>query len=141
VQALRLVQPSINQQGGILTEDKSVAVVVEDEWLIRLEIADALADAGWEVVELSTGEQALLWLEQGGAAELLITDIRLPGAAMGWDVAEKFRSRDQDMAVVYCSANPPDDRRRVPSSLFFSKPIRMDTVIRACGTPLKGRQH
>ena len=124
-----------------MTEDKSVAVVVEDEWLIRLEIADALAEAGWEVVELSTGEQALLWLEQGGAAELLITDIRLPGAVMGWDVAEKFRSQDQDMAVVYCSANPPDERRQVPSSQFFSKPIRMDTVIRACGTPLKGRRH
>jgi len=123
-----------------LTEDKSVAVVVEDEWLIRLEIADALAEAGWDVVELSTGEQALLWLEQGGSAQLLITDIRLPGAVMGWDVAEKFRSRDQDMPVVYCSANPPDDRRRVPSSLFFSKPIRMDTVIRACGTPIKARQ-
>jgi len=124
-----------------LTEDKSVAVVVEDEWLIRLEIADALADAGWEVVDLSTGEQALLWLEQGGTAELLITDIRLPGAVMGWDVAEKFRSRDQDMAVIYCSANPPDERRRVSSSLFFSKPIRMDAVIRACGNRLRARQH
>ena len=139
VQALCPVKPRINRWACILTENISVAVVVEDEGLIRLEIADALMDAGWDVVELSTGEQALLWLEQGGAAGLLITDIRLPGAVMGWDVAEKFRNRNGDMAVIYCSANPPDERRRVPSSLFFSKPIRMDAVIRACGTPMKTR--
>jgi len=108
-------------------------VVVEDEWLLRLEVADALMEAGWQVVELATGEQALSWLEQGREARLLITDIRLAGPVLGWDVAERFRKRHPDIAVIYCSANPPNKERQVPGSLFFAKPIRMDVVMSACG--------
>ncbi|HEX4635192.1 MAG TPA: response regulator [Rhizomicrobium sp.] len=118
-----------------MSKEQAVAVVVEDEWLLRLEVADALAQAGWDVIELATGEQALFWLEQGGQPRLLITDIRLPGLVMGWDVAERFRGRYPKIAVVYCSANPPDRQRQVPGSFFFAKPVRMDVVINACGAP------
>ena len=118
-----------------MNEQTAVAVVVEDEWLLRLEVADALSDIGWKVVDLATGEQARSWLEEGGQASLLVTDIRLPGQLMGWDVAEDFRGRFPGITVVYCSANPPVKERQVPSSFFFSKPIRMETVIGACGSP------
>jgi CheY-like chemotaxis protein len=120
---------------GAAIVDRPVAVVVEDEWLLRLEVADALAESGWDVVELATGEQALSWLEQGGHAELLVTDIRLPGSVMGWEVAERFRGHHPDMTVVYCSANPADEHRQVPGSYFFAKPVRMDVVMTACGRP------
>jgi DNA-binding NtrC family response regulator len=119
-----------------VSREKAIAVVVEDEWLLRLEVADALSEKGWKVVDLATGEQAKSWLEQGGEAALLVTDIRLPGVLMGWDVAEEFRNRFPEIVVVYCSANPPVRERQVPSSFFFSKPIRMETVIDVCGAPL-----
>lgn len=113
--------------------EQLVAVVVEDEGLLRMELADALAESGWEVVELTTGEQALSWLEQGGQVHLLVTDIRLPGSVTGWDIAEKYRANHPDMMVIYCSANPPDKQKQVPDSFFFAKPIRMDVVMNACG--------
>lgn len=111
------------------------AVVIEDEWLLRTEIADALANQGWEVVELASGELALEWLDAGGTPGLLVTDIRLPGGVMGWDVAETFRRRNPKLTVVYCSANPQDLARQVPGSFFFPKPIRMELVMEACGRP------
>jgi DNA-binding NtrC family response regulator len=114
---------------------QAIAVVVEDEWFLRMELADALAEAGWEVVELATGEQALDWLEAGGEAALLVTDIRLPGPAEGWDVAEKFHAAHPETQVIYCSANPLQEARQVPGSLFFAKPVRMDVVLEACGAP------
>ena len=120
-----------------MSKNQAVAVVVEDEWLLRLEVADALTEKGWKVIDLATGEQAQSWLEQGGEPSLLVTDIRLPGLLMGWDVAEAFRRRFPEITVVYCSANPPVEARQVPSSFFFSKPIRMETVIDVCGAPLK----
>ena len=71
-------------------------MVVEDEWFLRMELADALADIGWAVVELATGEQALDWLEAGGEAALLVTDIRLTGLLEGWDVAERFHAENPE---------------------------------------------
>jgi len=116
----------------------AVAVVVEDEWFLRMELADALADIGWAVVELATGEQALDWLEAGGEAALLVTDIRLTGLLEGWDVAERFHAENPETKVIYCSANPRKETREVPGSFFFPKPIRVDLVLEACGAPPKG---
>jgi len=120
-----------------VSEEKPVAMVVEDEWLLRLEVADALTESGWYVIELATGEQALSWLAKGGEARLLITDIRLSGSVLGWEVAVKFRDRFPDAVVVYCSANARDAERQVPDSFFFAKPIRMQAVMKACGTPIR----
>jgi CheY-like chemotaxis protein len=106
-----------------------VAVVVEDEWLVRMEIADALSAAGWEVLETTTGEAALELLRSGRPVELLVTDIRLPGPVNGWDVAEKYREAHKEVMVIYCSGNPVDENRRVTESLFLPKPCRIDLLL------------
>lgn len=107
------------------------AVVVEDEWLVRMELADALTDAGWRVIEAATGEAALELLTQGHRIELLVTDIRLPGPVSGWDVAEKYREARSDVAVIYCSGNPANKARQVKDSVFLPKPCRMDLLLHA----------
>ncbi|HET7084704.1 MAG TPA: response regulator [Rhizomicrobium sp.] len=115
-------------------EAQKLCVIVEDEWLLRMEIADGLMALGWDVVEANTGEQAIALLEEGSYG-LLVTDIRLPGRVTGWDVAEKFRARYPDILVIYCSANPLIAERRVVNSIFFSKPVKMELVMAACGQP------
>lgn len=65
-----------------------VVLVVEDEWLIRDEIVSWLRQAGWEVLEASTGEGAV------GPIDVLITDIQLAGYLSGWDVAGAFRGHN-----------------------------------------------
>ena len=109
-----------------------VALVVEDEWLVRMEMADALSERGWRVVEVSTGEAAVHILRDGCSIDLLVTDIRLPGAITGWDVADAFRAVDRSVPVVYCSGNPPDLKRQARDSVFLSKPYRMDSLLEAC---------
>jgi hypothetical protein len=42
-----------------------VVLLVEDEWLIRADMAAGLEEAGWEVVEASTGEGAIEQLCNG----------------------------------------------------------------------------
>jgi len=63
--------------------------------------------------------------------DLLVTDIRLPGAVNGWDVAEKYREARRDIAVIYCSGNPSDKARQVQDSVFLSKPCRIDLLVHA----------
>lgn len=107
-------------------------LVVEDEWLLRMELADELQAAGWRVMEAASGEQALTLLAQGPAPDFLITDIRLGGERDGWDVADAFRKLRADGAVIYVSANPDLVARRVAGSVFLGKPVEMRSLLATC---------
>jgi CheY-like chemotaxis protein len=111
-------------------------LVVEDEALLRLELAEELMSAGWRVLEAATGEEALKLLDriqsEQGHVDFLVTDIRLGGAVDGWDVAEACRKIWPGIPVVYVSANPIVERRRVGGSIFLSKPVEIEHLITAC---------
>jgi len=107
-------------------------LVVEDEWLLRMELVDELVTAGWQIREASSGDEALLLLEQEPAIDFLITDIRLPGRVDGWGVAERFRELHPGGGVVYVSANPDLAHRRVPGSVFLGKPVAIQTLLQTC---------
>jgi len=62
----------------------SIGLVVEDEWLLRMELVDELREAGFQTLEAATGDAALSLLDSDLEADFLVTDIRLPGAADGW---------------------------------------------------------
>jgi len=61
-------------------------LVVEDDSLIREIVVEALQDAGFDVIQARDGEEALTWCRQR-VADVLITDIRLPGRIDGWEIA------------------------------------------------------
>jgi CheY-like chemotaxis protein len=109
-----------------------VILLVEDEWLVRNEIAGALRSAGWEVLEASSGETAVQFLASGQQIDLIFTDIQLAGALSGWDVAEQCRAAQADLPIIYTSGNSPDRSRRVVGSLFFDKPYQSKDVVDAC---------
>ncbi len=56
--------------------NKSI-LIVEDEKILRISLADALKGEGYTVLAVSNGEEALSTMETG-AFSLIITDIRLP---------------------------------------------------------------
>lgn len=106
----------------------ALAVVVEDEWAIRMQIVDTLLDTGWTVEEFTSGERAMEFLDTEPRVALLVTDIRLTGSVTGWDVAEAYRRAFPEAKVFYCSGNPPIKARQVPESVFMPKPCRMDAL-------------
>ena len=57
--------------------NKSI-LVVEDEKILRISLADALKEEGYTVLAVPDGEEAISAIKQG-AFSLIITDIRLPG--------------------------------------------------------------
>lgn len=106
-------------------------LVVEDEWLVRMELAAAFEEEGCKVLESASAEDALASLRESriGAIDLLVTDIRLSGSLTGWDIAAEARSLDRDIAVIYVSANPPAPGRHVAGSVFIDKPALVTQVI------------
>ena len=115
-----------------------VALVVEDEWIVRNNIVNELRESGWTVVETATGEEALALLADR-EVDVVLTDIQLAGAMTGWDVARAARGARPNLPVIYASANASDPLRRVEGSLFFGKPYDPEQIVEACqsGTSLR----
>lgn len=109
----------------------AVVLVVEDDWLLRQAMVIEMRNAGWQVLEASTGEAALS-LPEMSTIDLVVTDIRLAGEMTGWDVAQGLRSRFSDLPVVYVSGNDVENDRMVSHSVFLGKPCTPDDLMRAC---------
>jgi CheY-like chemotaxis protein len=118
-----------------------VVLLVEDDWLLRQSLADELGAENWTVVEAESGETAAEILQSGLAINLLITDVRLGGPIDGWEVAEVARRRDDHIPVIYVSASPPSPDRRVPQSVFLSKPCTITELLDACRTLCPPQTH
>ncbi len=106
-------------------------LIVEDEWLVRMELVDAFDALGFSVIESASAEHALEVLETASDIVLLVTDIRLTGPLDGWSLAIEARAMIPSLAVVYLSANPPALDRIVEGGIFIDKPALMETVTRA----------
>ena len=106
-------------------------LVVEDEPLILDIVADELNDAGFEVLQATTGEEAVAILEKAQSVDLLLTDIRLPGVLDGWGVAERARQRFAGLPVIYVTGYSGEPARQVPDSILMMKPYRPSAVVKA----------
>jgi DNA-binding response OmpR family regulator len=79
-------------------------LIVDDEPGIRAFLADALADAGYEVVEAGDGTAAL---ERLGEHEfdLMLLDLKMPGPYAGMDVLRRARAAWPRMPVIVLTAH------------------------------------
>ena len=105
-------------------------LVVEDEFLIRLSLTEALADAGFAVTDAETADVALPLL-QSGKFDLLITDIQLPGTMNGADLARAARTKQPSLPIIYISGCPADHSPLSPYDLYIGKPYEPEDLCRA----------
>ena len=80
-------------------------LLVEDEFLIRLTLAETLADAGYEVVEAEDADEALARLGES-PVDLLLTDIQLPGPVNGNELAKRVRAVLPELPVIFMTGRP-----------------------------------
>ena len=66
-------------------------LVVEDEVLIRLVIADELRAQGFSVVEAASADQALSYFQAGVQVDLVLSDIEMPGSMNGVGLIQRLR--------------------------------------------------
>ena len=71
-----------------------VILVVEDEVLVRMMLADQLREAGYRVVEASDADEALRLLQHDELdVKAVISDIKMPGSMDGIELAHVIRSK------------------------------------------------
>jgi len=105
-------------------------LVVEDDALIREFVVEALREQGYDVIHAANGEEALAWCGRQ-VADVLITDVKLPGSIDGWQIAERCREHDPGLPVIYATGFSPVAARPVRGSLTLQKPYHPEDVVRA----------
>lgn len=78
-------------------------LVVEDEVLIRLTVADHLRDCGFRVLEAANGDEARRIVEAGETVDLVFTDIQMPGSLDGFSLARWVRANRPGVPVLLTS--------------------------------------
>lgn len=105
--------------------DPPVLLVVEDDFLVRLTMADALTDGGFEVIEAGDAQEALGHICRRNDIAAMLTDINLPGGEDGFALARAVRVIRPELPVVYASGRytAAESGKSVDGSRFLAKPF------------------
>ncbi len=118
------------QKAGNGHPDRSVILVVEDEVLVRLAVADYLRQCGYRVLEAKTGEEAQAILLAGEPVEILFSDIDLGTGITGLDLARWTREHCRDVRIILTSGvmRMTDAMRHLCDRPLLSKPYGYDAL-------------
>ena len=105
-----------------------IVLVVEDNSLVRVIIADFLERAGFVLIQAGDGAAALVVLASGADFNVLFSDVQMPGPIDGVGVAMRVRAQRPQMPIVLTSGHG------APESLpaggrFVSKPYDNRKVV------------
>jgi two-component system, response regulator PdtaR len=105
-------------------------LIVDDEVLIRLSTSDLLRDAGFDVLEAASADDALSLLRAGVCVDLVFTDVRMPGSLNGIELARVVGTEWPHLRIVLTSSHL--DQKDVASHVaaFVPKPYSADFVTR-----------
>jgi CheY-like chemotaxis protein len=107
---------------------KAVILIVEDEALLRLMLSDQLRDDGFTVIEAADSEEALRYIAAGGPADLVFSDVHMPGPVDGVGLARLLRLARPSLPIVLTSGLA-EPGTLMEFGTFVAKPYQYEKVI------------
>jgi CheY-like chemotaxis protein len=112
--------------------DSPVVLIVEDEAIILLNAVDELERAGLAVLEAMNAARALQILEARPDITHVFSDIDLPGAMDGLQLASIVRQRWPAVNIILTSGHMLSRTMELPTGVaFFAKPYDLRDVLRS----------
>ena len=104
-------------------------LIVEDEFLVRLEAVQLMAGYGFDVYEAGSADEAIALLELHEDIRAVFTDINMPGSMDGLKLAHYIRGRWPPIKLIITSgqARPPAEDMPTGSG-FVGKPYQLQKV-------------
>lgn len=121
-------------------------LIVEDEPLVRMELVEDAARAGLDVLDAGDASRALELLSRHGDVSVIVTDINMPGAMNGIELARIVSEQRPLVAVIVTSAGEwPSADVLPPGGRFVPKPydpsLLMELVCNAARASREARQN
>ncbi|OJY63236.1 MULTISPECIES: response regulator [unclassified Rhizobium] len=104
-------------------------LVVEDEALIGLAIADELEDQGFVVFSASSADDAIKLIERHPEIAVVFTDIDMPGTMDGIKLAAFVRDRWPPIKIIVTSGRVNPKGSLAEDIPFLAKPYDHATVV------------
>ena len=112
------------------TNHRSVVLIVEDEFLIRMDAIDMIRSGGFEAVEAKDADEAIEILESRPDITVVFTDIHMPGSMDGLKLAAAVRGRWPPIKIVATSGRANLSEEDLPSgSRFLTKPYSAREIV------------
>lgn len=108
---------------------RPVVLIVEDEYLIRMDAADMIASAGFDVVEARNADEAIAILERRLDISVVFTDVQMPGSMDGLKLAAAVRGRWPPIKIVATSGLNIGVDELPSGSHFLRKPYNPAQVV------------
>jgi len=111
-------------------EQRIAVLIVEDELLVRMDIADSLEEAGFDVFEAANAAEALDILQRHAHIHALFTDVDMPGSMDGLKLAAHVRDRWPPIKIIVTSGHRKVAEEMLPDpGRFLAKPYNPQSVI------------
>ena len=108
---------------GLVECRRPVVLIVEDEFLLRMDAADIIAAAGFDVLEAGNADEAIEILEAHRDITVVFTDIQMPGSMDGLKLARAVRGRWPPIKIVATSGRLDVAEQDLPEGgRFLPKP-------------------
>ena len=98
---------------------RPVVLIVEDEFLVRMDTGAALDMAGFDVLEAGDADEAIAILSARNDIRLIFTDVHMPGSMDGLKLAHFVRDRWPPVKVVATSGHARITDRDLPEGVRF----------------------
>ncbi|HSF19723.1 MAG TPA: response regulator [Vicinamibacteria bacterium] len=106
-------------------------LLAEDDSELRAVIGYCLGLDGHEVVAMANGVKLTSWLSVSPHADVIISDVRMPGPS-GLEVLARFRLTDSSTPFVlmtaFGSVNFHHDAQQLGATALIDKPFEMDDL-------------
>lgn len=106
-----------------------VVLIVEDEALIRMDVADFIGSPDVLPIQASSADEALRILAERSDVDVVFTDVNMPGAMDGLQMARRIRENDPIIGLIIASGMVRVARSGLPDdAVFFEKPYDLNMV-------------
>jgi len=138
--ATREVAAAAAHERGQMPRGHGTILLVEDDLKLLKLAARVLRGCGYRVLEARNGIEALnVWEETGRQAQLLLTDVVMPGGVSGIELVEALRRVKPGLKVIMTSGYSDEILLRgsegMPGSSFLPKPYApadLAKIVREC---------
>jgi CheY-like chemotaxis protein len=111
-------------------KERPVILIVEDEFLIRMDAVDMIEAAGFGAVEAESADEAILILESHFDITVVFTDVQMPGSMDGLKLAAAIRGRWPPIKIVATSGLRDIGEDDLPlGSHFLPKPYSPTQIV------------
>ena len=108
----------------------TTVLVVDDDPLVRMDLAGLLVDHGLEVLEAESADEAVKFLHSHREIEFLVTDIEMPGSMDGLRLAHHVRHRWPPIKILVISGRLSIRREDLPdTAVFIRKPFANQQIL------------